>query len=278
MSFVGKLQVVTGGTSGMGLDNARALGEFGPVLIGGRNEKRLENALAYLKEQGVEAYGKTCDVGDRESVEAFRDYALTLGEVGSVINAAGIDWEGVSTESIIKVNMGGTINVTEAFYPHMAEGGIVVNYSSITGYGYQPNANDIAAWNEPNDPDFAAKAHAAIVRPERMPSSLGESYPYYAASKRFVMHYTQANAARFGAKGMRIFSIAPGSFDTPMLRNDTNNLEQIKEGTAFKRFGTPAEMSDLIISLMRPGHDYFTGCDVVMDGGKWAMATVKQLA
>ena len=44
-----KLQVIAGGTSGMGLATAIALGEYGPVLVGGRNEKRLENALATLK-------------------------------------------------------------------------------------------------------------------------------------------------------------------------------------------------------------------------------------
>ena len=48
-----KLQVVTGGTSGMGLATAKALSVFGPVLIGGRNQKRLDAALAELKEAGV---------------------------------------------------------------------------------------------------------------------------------------------------------------------------------------------------------------------------------
>ncbi|MBR4578545.1 MAG: hypothetical protein IKO22_02900 [Oscillospiraceae bacterium] len=53
-----RLQVVPGGTSGMGLATAVALGKFGPVLVGGRNEKRLETALQTLKEAGVEAYGQ----------------------------------------------------------------------------------------------------------------------------------------------------------------------------------------------------------------------------
>ena len=53
-----KLQVVLGGTSGMGLAAAKRLGEFGPVLVGGRSEKRLANALTELKDAGVEAYGK----------------------------------------------------------------------------------------------------------------------------------------------------------------------------------------------------------------------------
>ena len=70
-----KLQVVPGGTSGMGLATAVALGKFGPVLVGGRNEKRLESALKTLKEAGVEAYGKQLDISDRESMKAFAEYA-----------------------------------------------------------------------------------------------------------------------------------------------------------------------------------------------------------
>ena len=64
-----KLQVITGGTSGMGLATAKALSEYGPVLIGGRSEKRLANALQELKDAGVEAYGKTCDVSSKESLD-----------------------------------------------------------------------------------------------------------------------------------------------------------------------------------------------------------------
>lgn len=76
-----KVQVVTGGTSGMGMENAKALGDRGPVLVAGRSEKRMAAALEQLEAAGVEAYGKPCDVSDRASVEAFRDYALTLGKL-----------------------------------------------------------------------------------------------------------------------------------------------------------------------------------------------------
>ena len=78
MNKAKKLQVVTGGTAGMGLATAKALSVYGPVLIGGRSEKRLEGALAELKEAGVEAYGKPCDVSSPESLKAFVEYALTI--------------------------------------------------------------------------------------------------------------------------------------------------------------------------------------------------------
>lgn len=82
---------------------------------------------------------------------------------------------------------------------------------------------------------------------------------------------------RFGKRNSRILSIAPGSFDTPMLRGGAGNTESTKQGTAFGRFGTPEEMAVLIAQLVGPGHDYLTGVDVLHDGGKLALTTVKQL-
>lgn len=271
-----RLQIVTGGTSGMGLATAKRLGEFGPVLIGGRSEARLSRALEEMKAAGVEAYGKTCDVSDVESVSAFRDYALTIAPVGSVVNAAGVDFDNADAKQIVSINMNGVILVTDAFLPCMKDA-VMVHYSSITGYYYQPTEQDIAVWNEPAAPDFCEKALQAIRKPEKIIPQLGEYYQYYCASKRFVIYYTMANALRFGKNNNRIFSVAPGSFDTPMLATQAAFLDSIKRGTAFQRVGDPEEMADLFIALMRPGHDYLTGCDIIMDGGKYAMSTVKQL-
>lgn len=278
MGIEGKLQVVTGGTSGMGLGLAKELGKFGPVLIGGRSEKRLAAALEELKAAGVEAYGKPCDVSSKESVEAFVEYAVSLGEIGGVANAAGVDWDKVPDETLIEINMRGVTFVTEAFLPYI-DNGVMMHFSSITGYFYQPYAEDYAVWNNPNDPDFTAKWMKAVqVNEHPKPDFLTYSYNYYAGSKRFVMHYVQANASRFGAKNARIFSVAPGSFMTPMLESGVGNDPRTVARTAFKRFGTVEEMACLISQLMGPGHDYLTGCDIIHDGGKTAMSLVPQLA
>ena len=275
-----KIQVVAGGTSGMGLETARALAQFGPVLVGGRNEKRLDGALAYLKDAGIEAYGKTVDVSDPASLAAFAEFAASLGTIGNVVNAAGVDYAGVDKATIIKINMLGTHYFLEAFLPYLDDT-YVVNYSSITGYFYQPQPAEIELWDNPNDPDFVEKAIALIPEPTdpRM-TALGDSYMSYAASKRFVMHYTQANVMRVAAKnGSRIISIAPGSFDTPMLQggNDDAMQASIKRGTAFQRFGTSEEMADLIAKLVSPGHAYLTGVDYILDGGKTALSFAKQM-
>ncbi len=272
-----KLQVVTGGTSGMGLSTAMALGKFGPVLIGGRSEKRLNSALEQLKAAGIEAYGKTCDISDRSSIDSFAEYAASIAPIGNVINAAGVDAGGA--ELIMKINMVGTINVVEAFLPYM-NGSRMVNYSSITGYFHTPTREEIEVWNDPDAPDFTEKMKAALSNQKINPgmAHLGEDYLYYSASKRFVMYYTQANTTRFGKRNSQIFSVAPGAFDTPMLREQSDGaVDKVAAGTAFGRLGDPDEMADFIVHLLTEGHDYLTGCDLILDGGKSGMVLAKQL-
>lgn len=273
-----KLQVVTGGTSGMGLATAMALGKFGPVLVGGRNQKRLDDAVTKLADAGIEAYGKTVDISDRTSLDEFAAYAASLAPLGNVVNAAGVDAGG--GDLIVKVNMVGTVNFVEAFLPYLEEGATLVNYSSITGYFVQPTPEERAVWDEPNDPDFFAKAKAAIDArevPEAM-AAMGEDYQYYPISKTFTQYYTRANTRRFGQKGCRIFSIAPGAFDTPMLREASDEtVEGIRRGTAFGRLGDPGEMAEFIVRLLEPGLEYLTGVDLILDGGKFGMTMAKQL-
>lgn len=276
MSNTRKLQIVLGGTSGMGLATAIALGKQGPVLVGGRNLERLNKAVAAMKEAGVEGYGKQCDISDKASLDAFVAYAVSIAPIGNVVNAAGVD-SGAS-ELIWKINVMGTINVVEAFLPYVG-GSCIVNYSSITGYYYQPSKEELEIWADPTADDFFDKSFACTTNKELDPrmAFLGPQFLTYIASKKFVQYYTAANALRFGKRNSQIFSVAPGSFDTPMLReNSKEAIAGIERGTAFGRLGRPEEMADFIVKLLEPGHEYLTGVDLILDGGKHAMGTVKQ--
>jgi len=278
MSENRKLQIVLGGTSGMGLATAIALGKQGPVLVGGRNPDRLEKAVEAIKAAGVDGYGKTCDISDKASLDEFVKYAVSIAPIGNVVNAAGVD--SGSSEMIWKINVQGTINVVEAFLPYIS-GSCIVNYSSITGYYYQPTKEEIEVWSDPLAPDFFEKSFQLTTSKEIDPrmAFLGPQFLTYIASKRFVQYYTAANALRFGKKNSQIFSVAPGSFDTPMLRENTEEaIAGIERGTAFGRLGRPEEMADFIVKLLEPGHEYLTGVDLILDGGKHAMGTVKQYA
>ncbi|MBQ9268692.1 MAG: SDR family NAD(P)-dependent oxidoreductase [Oscillospiraceae bacterium] len=281
MSTVKKLQVVTGGTSGMGLGTAKALGTYGPVLIGGRNLGRLESAMEELNAAGIEAYGKNCDVSDRDSLAAFAEYAASIAPIGSVVNAAGVDYGAVPRDMLLKINMQGTHYVLETFLPYL-DNSNVVNYSSVTGYFYQPKKEELELWMNPDAEGFLEKVSAMIPDPQdpRM-TALGPDYMAYAASKRFVMFYTMANTRRVGLKNnSRIISVAPGSFMTPMLVSQGVENEAVaegmKRGTAFHRLGEPDEIADLIQHLLAPGHEYLTGCDIIMDGGRTALGMYPQ--
>ncbi len=272
-----KLQVVLGGTSGMGLATAKALGVFGPVLVGGRNQQRLDNAVAELEAAGIDAYGKTVDIADANSLDDFAKYAASIAPIGALVNAAGVDSGG--PDLILAVNFKGTVNVINAFMPYLQDAK-VINYSSITGYFHQPTPTEIEIWQNPDAPDFVERMKAELSsRPldPRM-AFLGDDYIYYPASKAFTIYYTKANTVRLGKKNTAIFSVAPGSFDTPMLRESPEEqLAKIAQGTAFGRLGDPAEMADFIVKLLEPGHEYLTGVDLILDGGKSAMTLVKQL-
>lgn len=210
-------------------------------------------------------------------LKAFSEYAASIAPVGSVVNAAGVDFDNASPEQIAQINMQGTHYVLEAFLPYL-DNSIVVNFSSITGYYYTPTAEDLKVWSDPDAEDFCEKA-LALIPPLKDPRAarLGPSYTAYTCSKRFVIFYTMANVVRVAKKNnSRIISIAPGSFDTPMLASQAEFMDSIAKGTAFGRVGQPEEMAHFIAALLEPGHEYLTGCDMIMDGGKFAMSTTRQ--
>lgn len=276
MSIENRLQVVAGGTSGMGLETAKFLGEYGPVLVGGRNKKRLDDAVAALKSGGVEVYGKQCDIADRASVEAFAEYAQTLGDIGCVVNAAGVFSDTAGVQTIANVNVEGAINMTEVFYPLLNDG-VFVHFTSVTGYMYEPSAEDFDVWSTCDEPGFTERWLESVDGPIN-PEEVEDGLAYYASSKRFLMYYTKANTTRFAERGCRIFSVAPGSYATPMFEESDTTAENVSAAVPARRVGDPAEMGLLVAQLAGPGHDYLTGVDILADGGMYAMASTPQIA
>jgi len=138
------IAVVTGGTEGIGLAIARALGRQGsPVAICGRAEPKLKSALKSLAGSGVHAVGTPCDVTDPKSVEGFADFVgRALGQPKVLVNNAGIgrfaplesmaldDWN-----DVMSTNLRGPFLVTRAFLPAMksAGEGAIVNVASLAG-------------------------------------------------------------------------------------------------------------------------------------------------
>lgn len=186
--------------------------------------------------------------------------------------------DNADVDTIVRINVEGTINIGETFYPLIQQGCSLANYSSVTGYYYQPNSEEIVLWSNPTAEGFGEAFKGALQVVDAPDAQLTPRMVAYFASKNFVMFYTKANAERFGRKNCRVFSVAPGSFMTPMLELQADNFDSIKKTTVFGRFGEPEEMAQLFVDLLDPRVSYLTGCDVLMDGGMFAKRTVPQLS
>lgn len=259
----------------MGLETARSLGAYGPVLIGGRNEARLQNAVEDLSKDGIVVHGMTCDISDRASVDAFAKHAADLGDIGCVVNAAGVFSDTASVDLITKVNVEGAINMTEVFYPRLVDG-VFVHFTSVTGYFYDPTSEELDVWATCDQPGFAERWRGTVDGSEDSDSQ-EDRLPFYASSKRFLMYYTRANTTRFAERGNRIFSVAPGSYDTPMFQESESTEDTIRDTIPLRRVGDPAEMGLLVAQLAGPGHDYLTGTDILADGGMYASMMTPQI-
>jgi len=144
MKLENKCAVIAGGGSGMGLATARALADEGcRVLIAGRSQERLDEALASANDSG-RMFAQQVDVADRESVtQLFARADEVLGQVDILVNSAGINvpdrsMEKLSPENwddVLQVNATGNYNLMHAVLPAMrARGdGLIVNISSIAG-------------------------------------------------------------------------------------------------------------------------------------------------
>ena len=92
--LTGRVAIVTGGSRGLGLQIAEALGEMGARLaISARKKDELDQAVAHLKQQGVEAVPYVCDLGKRELIAPLVDAVLEkFGKVDILVNNAGATW------------------------------------------------------------------------------------------------------------------------------------------------------------------------------------------
>lgn len=260
-----RITVVIGGATGMGLAVAEEVGQDGPVIIGGRRVGKLEEAVAKLKAQGVEAYCHACDISDVESVRAFAEAAQAIYPIGNVVSVAGIFVGQADNAGLVKVNALGTVNVDNVFLPYLQEGAVMINFASNSGYLTQPEPELKALWKNPDAPDFVERF--VELAPD-------DQFEVYKLTKNFVISYTAANAMRFGRQGVRLFSISPGAFDTQMTAGQ--DVDTMASLTSVGRIGDPKEMGVAVRLLLDPRLTYLAGCDILIDGG--LNATVLSMA
>ncbi len=260
-----KVCVITGGGSGMGLATAKVMGKEYYIIISGRTVGKLEGAIEELKGLGIEAEAFPCDVSERISVERLARRAKELGSIEAVIHAAGMSPNMGSPEVLMQVNAIGTININEVFYNYMEEGSCLIDVASMSGYlvpkfimpkrGYKLSRIDKES--------FMNKMMKRVrLFPKKVQSSVA-----YGISKNFVSWYAKTDAAKFGQKGIRVLSVSPGSFETPMGEVEKDSLDEYIQNCAIKRLGKVEEIAHLFAFCADKRMGYLTGVDILCDGG-----------
>ncbi len=258
--------IITGGAGGMGLATARLMGADHRLVIADVNAERLDAAVTELAATGADVVAVPTDITDRASVAALFAAAADGGTVRAVVHTAGLSPQMGSPEAIIAVNALGTVLVTEAALRAARDGFALVSVASIAGHmtpGFLlPRRSYRFALTDPER--LTARLVAAANRgPARMRTGSA-----YSISKNFVIWYAQKMAAAFGAKGARVLSVSPGSFDTDMGRLEKESgSDRLLDFAALKRFGRPEEAAAVLAFCAGRDPGYLTGTDILVDGG-----------
>jgi gluconate 5-dehydrogenase len=250
-NLTGKVALVTGGSRGLGLEMAAALGEAGArVVISARRDQWLAPAEQELRSRGIEAVAVTCDVSNPDDVNAaVRATIDRFGRLDILINNAGISWgESIETmpvdkwKQVFDTNAVGCFLMSQAAGNEMlrfGNGGAIINITSVAGMiGLDPDVLDAVG---------------------------------YSASKGAIITLTRDLAVKWGPRGIRVNAIAPGFFDTRLshaLLQKTQ--EKIEKTTPMGRIGQPGELAGVAVFLASAAASYVTGQVLAVDGGMTA--------
>lgn len=277
--------VITGGSKGLGLAAARCLAAEGKLLLCARGKGSLEAAVTDLREYGADAEGYSLDVSDEKAVQACAAYAASLGEVCGVIHTAGVSSANAPLEDVLHINAMGPIFMVQAFLPVLAEGGVMLCFSSMAGYNFDVSPGPLydkckAIYKGWDQPDFLDRIRSLLSDDMKLPAER-QAGAAYAITKNFVKHFVFANIARFARKGCRILSVSPGCYLTPMhqalIDNAPESAERVRATIPCQRWGHPYEMGELVKFLCSPGAAYISGVDILADAGATYMGAVEQI-
>lgn len=251
--LTGRVAVVTGCSTGLGVQMARALANNGAAIVAvARRQNLIEEVAAQIAADfGVPTLAIRCDITDTESVEAMVKTALDrFGRIDVLINNAGTGAvapaEDITDEQFaheVDVDLFGSFKVARAVAKHAmipANYGRIINIASM--YGLVGN-------------------------------KICGSAPYHAA-KGGVVNLTRALAAEWGKYGITVNAICPGYFYTP-LTTETLNSEFFQQNAKTmipeERYGEEGELDTAALFLASPASSYVTGVNLPVDGGYTCM-------
>ncbi len=240
----GKVAVITGGNSGIGLATAKRFGiEGARVVIFGRDAKTLSDAAAELGEPAMALSGDIAKLEDinrliAETVERFGHIDILFANAGIAPFRPFNEISEEFFDEIVNINIKGVFFTIQKAVPHMREGGSIVVTTSVT--------NEMGL----------------------------EGGNVYAASKAAARSLVRGLAAELITRRIRVNAVRPGPIDTPIHGRQgfppeevEQMIEEIKSRVPMKRFGTSEEVANVALFLASEESSYVVGSEFTVDGG-----------
>ena len=248
--LTGKVALITGGTKGLGLQMAEALGEQGArIFINARKADEVQQVVEQLNARGIEAAGIACDLGKPEGnpVATLVDAAQArFGTVDILINNAGTTWgEPAEQHSYVGWQKVMYLNVDVCF---LLAQEVARRFMIPQGAGKIINIASIAGLKG-NGPNTGVKTSA------------------YNTSKAAAINLTRALAGEWGAHNIHVNAICPGYSPTKLAKGLDHVSESIIKGTPLGRVGGEDDIKGLALFFASDASRHVTGQAVAVDGG-----------
>jgi gluconate 5-dehydrogenase len=242
----GQVALVTGGSRGLGLQIATALGEMGAkIALCARKPEELARASSQLETQGVETFSAACDLSRAEQVPPLVDAVLgRFGRLDILVNNAGASWgapaEDMPLEAwdkVMRLNAGAAFQLSQlaakrCFIPQRSGNIILV-------------------------------ASVAALRVEADMKAVG-----YYASKAAALQLTRALAAEWGPYGIRVNALCPGFFPSKMSSGLLGEIgAKVIARTPLGRLGGDTDLMGAAVYLASAASRHVTGQYICVDGG-----------
>lgn len=239
----GKVAIVTGASSGLGVTFAQALAEAGAdVAIGARRLDKLQETARLVERAGRRALPVAADVSVPEDCHRLVSETMdAFGRVDVLVNNAGLGTAVPASRetpdqfrSVIDVNLSGAYWMAQACGRVMQPGSTIINIASVLGI---------------------------------MTSGLPQAA--YVSSKAGLLGLTRDLAGQWtGRKGIRVNALAPGVFPSEMDdQHEEGSFEQLRPRIPAGRKGDPRELAAALVFLASPASSYITGQTLAVDGG-----------
>ena len=250
--LTGRKAVVTGGSRGLGLQIAEALGGMGAELVlTARKAGELDQAVAHLKSRGVTAHALPSDQSKPEQIAGFVDAALErLGHVDILVNNAGATWGSPAEDhpleawlKVVNLNLTGVFLLTQAIGKRsmLPRGyGRILTVASIAGLrGNAPGTQQTLAYN---------------------------------TTKGGLVNFTRTLAGEWGSHGITVNALAPGFFPSRMTAGTLAAIEErVIARAPLRRIGDDQDLKGAALLFCSAAGKHITGQILAVDGGVTAV-------